>query len=81
MDLDEDDPAQAFTCRIVEPAEEDLPEEEEGADDRGGYSVAVAPPPMVEYFDEKGNNVTPLPLHTLDEEDQELVPYFDDTAF
>ncbi len=80
MDLDEDDPAQAFTCRIVEPAEEDLPEEEEGAD-AGGYSVAVAPPPMVEYFDEKGNNVTPLPLHTLDEEDQELVPYFDDTAF
>ena len=36
-------------------------------------------PPIIEYFDKEGNNVTPLPLHVLDEREEEQVriPGFD----
>ena len=29
--------------------------------------------PIIEYFDKDGNNVTPLPLHLPDDEDEEHV--------
>jgi len=34
-------------------------------------SLGDCGPPVARYKDEKGNDVSPLPLHTLDDEDQE----------
>ena len=68
MELEESDPVNAFTCKILD--EEVHDDEEVVAGDR---FAANALPPIVEYFDEKGNNVTPLPLHAPDEADQEMV--------
>ncbi len=78
MDLEQDDPGSSYTFKIVE--EEDdavaggVKTGAAAANDGGAASQLfnlAAPAPLVEYFDERGNNVTPLPLHSLDREDQE----------
>ena len=55
---EEEDPLTYYSHEIAEPEGDDVYEDD---------------PPIVEYFDKKGENVTPNPLHKIEDDQEERV--------